>query len=104
MVPLMWPLVIGVSHLSRVLLQSYLVDRARYGDGTPVRVILNSDYMEYEQSPVFSTLITTEHVGLPAKQRRSSGGTKSQMYKPINTVKCKKGYRYDPKRKLCIKV
>jgi len=45
----LWPLVIGASHISRVLLQSYFVDRARYGDGTPVRVILNSDYMEYEQ-------------------------------------------------------
>ena len=49
---------------------------------------------------------TSEHAVLPEKQRGRSRGTKSSSshsYTPRKRWECRKGYRYDPKKNLCVK-
>jgi len=52
------------------------------------------------------TVTTSEDAVLPAKHRGRSGGTKTssrQSYTPKRKWQCRKGYKYDPKKNLCVK-
>lgn len=49
---------------------------------------------------------TSEDAALPGKHRGRSGGTKTssrQSYTPKRKWQCRKGYKYDPKKNLCVK-
>ena len=99
--PLVWPIVIGSSHITRALIQAYLVDRSRFGDGTPVRVVFNEDYIPYSDSLILHS--PSMDVGLPAKHHKSSGG-KSDSYIPGTPGYCRKGFYYDPKSSMCLRL
>jgi hypothetical protein len=99
MTPLLWPLVIGFAHASRLGLSAYLIDRRRYGDGTPVSIGFDEDYLPFQGSLIVHS--SSVDVGLPAKHHKPARG-QSNSYIPNTVGYCRKGYVYDSRSKMCV--
>jgi hypothetical protein len=75
-----------------------------YGSGNR-RVVREAVTGERYSRGYSKRVSVSENSGLPANRgrHRDTRKTSKQSYTPSVVGKCKKGYYYDPKRKLCIK-